>query len=81
MVLAPLVLVLAALVTRRTPWPWVVAVTVQLVSLVAAQARLGHLVDDWSWAVVAAATVLGLVSVVSAVDHRSGQGPRDLQPS
>ncbi|WP_193610791.1 hypothetical protein [Nocardioides lijunqiniae] len=69
-VLAPVVLAAAAWATRRTPWPWVVAVTVQLASLVAAQARLGHLVAAWSWALVAVAVGTGLASVVTAVDGR-----------
>lgn len=80
-VVAPLVLAATALVVGRTPWPWVVAVTLQLASLVAAQARLGHLVGPWSWAFVAAGVALGLASIVVAVDHRSGQGARPLQPS
>jgi len=80
-VAAPLVLAATAAVVRRTPWPWVVAVTLQLSSLVAAQARLGHLVDRWSWAVVGVAVVLGLASIVSVVDHRSGPARPPLQPS
>jgi hypothetical protein len=74
-VAAPLVLAAAAATVRRTPWAWVAAVTVQLGSLVAAQARLGHLVSDWSWAVVVVAVGVGLVSVVIAVDGRSGPAP------
>jgi hypothetical protein len=74
-VAAPLVLAAAAGTVRRTPWPWVASVTVQLGSLVAAQARLGHLLDDWSWAVVVVAVGAGLVSVVTAVDDRSGPAP------
>ena len=71
-VVAPVVLAAAGFAVRRTPWPWVAAVTAQLGSLVAAQARLGHLVDAWSWGLVVVATVLGLASIVSAVDRRSG---------
>jgi hypothetical protein len=66
-VLAPAVLVSAALASRRTPWPWVVAVTLYLAGLVAGQARLAHLTDGWTWAVVAAAVVVGLASIVSAL--------------
>ncbi|WP_193614204.1 hypothetical protein [Nocardioides lijunqiniae] len=69
-VIAPVVLAAAAWAARRTPWPWVLAVTVQLASLVAAQARLGHLVHAWSWALVAVAVGIGLASVVIAVDGR-----------
>ena len=80
-VLAPVVLAGAGLAVRHSPWPWVVAVTLQLSSLAAAQARLGHLVDRWSWAVVVAALVLGLASIVSVLGRRSGPAPRPLQPS
>jgi hypothetical protein len=77
---APLVLAATAWLVRRTPWPWVLAVTAQLASLVGAQARAGHLVDGRSWALVAAAVGLGLVSVVTAVG-RSGPARDGFQPS
>ncbi|MCD4535381.1 hypothetical protein LRP67_14905 [Nocardioides sp. cx-169] len=73
--LSPVVLAATALAVGRTPWPWVVAVTVQLASLVGAQARAGHLVDRWSWVLVALALVLGLASVVAALGDRSRPPP------
>ncbi|MCD4526833.1 hypothetical protein [Nocardioides sp. cx-173] len=76
--LSPVVLAATALAVRRSPWPWVVAVTVQLASLVGAQARAGHLVNGWSWALVALALLLGLASLVAALGDRSGPPPEGL---
>lgn len=80
-VVAPLVLACTALLVRRSPWPWAVAITLQLASTVAAQARLGHLVDEWSWALVVVTVALGLASIVSVFDNRSGPARRPVQPS
>ena len=70
--LAPLVLGLALVALHRTPWPWVVTTAVHLVVVVAAAARLRHLVPEWAWVGVGASVVLGVASVVVAV----GDSPR-----
>jgi hypothetical protein len=70
MVLAPLVLIGAALGSRRTPWPWVLAVSLHLAGLVAGQARLADLTDGWMWVLVATAVAIGLASIVSVLDDR-----------
>jgi len=69
-VLAPVVLIGAAVGSRRTPWPWVVAVSLHLTGLVAGQARLADLTDSWMWVLVATAVAVGLTSIVSALDDR-----------
>jgi hypothetical protein len=68
-VVAPVVLLAAAWAARRTPWPWVVAVTAHLAALVAGQARLAHLTDGWMWVVLAGAVGVGLTSIATVLDH------------
>lgn len=70
MLVAPLVLAGAALALRRTPWPWVLAVSFHLAGLVAGQARLADLTDSRMWVLVATAVAVGLTSIVSALNDR-----------
>ncbi|MDT0201581.1 hypothetical protein [Nocardioides sp. AE5] len=72
--LAPVLLLAAALGIRRTPWPWVALVSLHLVSLLVATMRLGHWAPGWAWTTLAVATVAGVASVVLAVDEASGTG-------
>lgn len=72
LVLAPLPLGAAALVARRSPWPWIGTVTVHLVVPVVLLARFPHLLPGWAWAVVALSVAVGLASVVTAFPD----GPR-----
>lgn len=64
---APAVLVVAALLVRRTPWPWVAAVTVHLASVLAGAVVVSHWVAWWGWAALATVVTVGLVSVVAAL--------------
>ena len=67
---APLVLVAALVAQRRTPWPWVGAVTLHLAVLLALSLRLRHLVPGAAAGVLACYTVLCLASVLVAVADR-----------
>lgn len=67
---APLVLLAAATVVRRTPWPWTAAVVAHLASVVAAAARVHHWLPGWSWAVVLVVVCCGLWSVAEALNRR-----------
>lgn len=64
---APLVLAAAALVVRRSPWPWTLAVTLHLASTVAAMVRVEHWLPGWSWAALGTVVCLGLWSVAEAL--------------
>lgn len=66
LVLAPVPLAVAALLQRRTPWPWVAVVTVHLAVPVVLLARFPHLLPGWAWAVAGLSVALGLVSVATA---------------
>ncbi|KRB73841.1 hypothetical protein ASE01_17650 [Nocardioides sp. Root190] len=65
LVLAPAALAAAALGVRRTPWPWVVAVSVHLLVPTLLVARFPHLFPDGTLLLLAASVVLGLASVVT----------------
>lgn len=65
--LSPLPLAVALATTIRTPWAWVAVVTLHLVVLVAAVARLRNLVPGFVWVGVAASVVLGVAAVVAAL--------------
>lgn len=64
---APVVLLVAALLVRRTPWPWVLAVTLQLSVLVVLAARVAHWVSTPGWFALAVLVGLGAVSAGCAV--------------
>lgn len=67
---APVPLLGAALLTRRTPWPWVVVCTLHLGVVLAVTVRLRHVVPDQAAAGVVGTVVLGVVSVVACVARR-----------
>lgn len=69
LLVAPAVLLVAALIARRTPWPWVVACTLHLVGLVALAARARHLVAPVVWPALAVVAALGLTSMVVALQR------------
>ena len=66
LVLAPVLLLVAAAAGRRTPWPWVSAVTIELSCLVVVAARFPRVIPDWAWPALAVTVVAGLASVVTA---------------
>ena len=66
LVAAPAVVLAAALLRRRTPWPWVGAVTFELLCLVVVAARFPRVMPDWAWPALAVTVIAGLASVVTA---------------
>lgn len=76
LVLAPLPLAGAALLLRRTPWPWVGVVTVHLLVPVVLVARFPHLLPGWAWLVLALGVVVGLASVLTAFPGQGDGRPR-----
>lgn len=64
---APVVLLGAALLVRRTPWPWVLAVTLQLSVLVVLAARVAHWVSTVGWLGIGLLVGLGVISAGCAV--------------
>ncbi|MBS4753791.1 hypothetical protein KG112_13335 [Nocardioides sp. zg-ZUI104] len=76
LLLAPAPLVLAALVRRRTPWPWATLVGLHLLAVTVVVARFPHLVPAEVWPALGAAVLVGLASVVSCFgDARPGSAP------
>ncbi len=73
LVLAPLPLGVGTALVRRTPWPWVLAVTAHLLVPVVLLARFPHLLPGWAWGVVALSVALGLASVATAFPAPGGR--------
>lgn len=73
-ILAPALLVVAALLVRRTPWVWVVVAMLHVLSVALAVARLAHLVPWWGWSFLAAVTASGAVSIATV--PRNGRARR-----
>lgn len=68
---APAPLLAATLAHRRTPWPWVVVVTVHLVVLVALGVRLRHLLSLGAVAALVATVALGVAAAMAAVGEQA----------
>lgn len=80
LIAAPLVLLVGAVVRRRTPWPWVGATALFLLALTIAVARFPHLVPPRGWVLLAVLLVAALASVVTAfpADADRDQSVSDL---
>lgn len=74
-VLAPVLLAVAALFVRRTPWVWVVIATVHVLSVALAVARLAHLVPWWGWTFLAAVATSGAVSIATVPRNEGFRRP------
>lgn len=67
LLLAPVLLLLAAVVVRRGAGVWIVVVTVHLAAQVAALVRLEHWMPDWAWPGLLVVIAIALWSVVEAL--------------
>lgn len=62
---APGALAVAGWLTRRTPWPWVVVASIEVLGATALVARLAHLAPWWMWAWWVAVTATGVASLAT----------------
>lgn len=67
LLLAPVLLVLAAVVVRRAVWVWIGAVTVHLAAQAAALVRLEHWMPGWAWPAMLVVVLVSLWSVAEAL--------------
>lgn len=70
LVVAPVVLLVAAVSHRRTPWPWVAAETANLVVLTIAALHVRDVLGDRLLVLTGVTLTLGLASLIVALPRR-----------